>query len=284
MWPISLPQMGRLGALCAAALVILVPWGMWQRFEDPPGTALVKFALAGTFGVGEESRSVLRTVVDAYGQLTPRQWAQSRWRALRTLFGAEPPSLIASMWLVPMDAGGRARLSDCIFVFPSLRVAGLGFIVLAAWAARYACGRGAFPPGGVVGARWIGLGMGGIALNWVATWHMHVIHHQSYLSLLLVVAGLFAVILVTPGWIRWPLIGVHFAYFAVVWVGSPLWASGVRLDQLAGWLLAGLGLILVASATRDTSGLETAAVIPQAASSDRVTGPRLGSRATRRKR
>src|SRR5262249_41665637 len=52
MWPLGWSQVGRLVTLSVAALVIIVPWLLWQRFEDPPGTALVKFALAGTWGFG----------------------------------------------------------------------------------------------------------------------------------------------------------------------------------------------------------------------------------------
>ena len=48
-------------------LALLVPWSMYQRYADPPGNRLSKEAFAGVFSV--DSRSTLRAVVDAYGQV-----------------------------------------------------------------------------------------------------------------------------------------------------------------------------------------------------------------------
>jgi hypothetical protein len=282
MWPLQLLHLGRLAVLATTALAIMLPWALWQRFEDPPGTALVKFAFAGTWGMGEEAKGVLPTILDAYRQLTPGQWVLSRWHGLLTLLGAERPPHIDSLWARPMDAAGRARLSDFAFVFPSLRIAGLGFVVLAGWALIRASRRGVIPPGGIMAARWVGAGLGGIALNWIATWNMHILHHQSYFSLLLVAAGLFVTILLAPQWVRWLAISTQFAYFALVWVWSPLMAPGTRLDVLAGWLLAGLGFVFIAAATSHTSSPELPVVTPKAATASRPASPKLPARARRR--
>lgn len=49
---------------------ILLPRPLWQRLEDPPGNALVKFAFAGTFGFGQEDVGVLQTVREAYAKIS----------------------------------------------------------------------------------------------------------------------------------------------------------------------------------------------------------------------
>src|SRR4029453_19017372 len=69
----------------AAACVIMVPWMIWQRVEDPPGNALIKFALAGTYGLGEEHKTIWATTVDAFARLTLSDWLRMRWESVLTL-------------------------------------------------------------------------------------------------------------------------------------------------------------------------------------------------------
>jgi hypothetical protein len=236
----------------AVVAVVVIPWLLWQRFEDPPGNALTKFALAGTFGFGEETKGLTTTIREAYSQLGFGGWLRLRWQAVLTLLGAFRPPLISWLWLSPMDFLGQLRLSDFAFVFPSMGVGNLGWLVLAAAlirARRDATSTCIFKS---PCASWVLIAAGGIALNIVLTWHLHVVHHQSYVSLLLMLAGLYSALLLKSQSLRRMVLAGQFAYFALVWFYSPLAMLPWRYDHMTGWLLSLLGLWLVLPPKRAT--------------------------------
>ncbi|MCA8977778.1 MAG: hypothetical protein KDC98_23840, partial [Planctomycetes bacterium] len=89
---------------------------------------------------------------------------------------------------------------------------------------------------------WLGLGLIGLGLNSLLTWDMHVVHHQSYLSMALLFFGLFAPILgLRPG-ARRVYLALHVTWWLVIWVWSPFLDASIRLDHLIGFGLAGLTL------------------------------------------
>lgn len=53
-----------LGVGVIAAIVLLLPWSMYQKYGDPPGNRLTKWMLAGATAV--DNRSALPVVIDAY--------------------------------------------------------------------------------------------------------------------------------------------------------------------------------------------------------------------------
>ena len=243
----------------AVAIVVIAPWLLWQRFEDPPGNALTKFALAGTFGFGEETKGLATTIREAYAGLSFGEWLSLRWQAVLTLFGAFRPPLVAWLWLQPMDFLGKLRLTDFAFVFPSLGLGNLGWFVLVAAVLgthRDAASRCIFRSRC---ASWVLIGLGGIALNVVLTWYVHVVHHQSYLSLLLMFVGLYSVLLLTSPLLRRMILVGQFAYFVLVWLCSPLATLPWRYDHMAGWVLSVVGLSLAIASAGGASGKETSA-------------------------
>jgi hypothetical protein len=60
-----------LAACAAGAIVLYVPWMLFQRFVAPPGNRLLKWHLAGVVPV--DSRSALQTIVQRYEQLSLSQ-------------------------------------------------------------------------------------------------------------------------------------------------------------------------------------------------------------------
>ena len=243
----------------AVATVVIAPWLLWQRFEDPPGNALTKFALAGTFGFGEETKGLATTIREAYVRLSFGEWLSLRWQAVLTLFGAFRPPLVSWLWLQPMDFLGKLRLTDFAFVFPSLGLGNLGWFVLVAallGTHRDAASTCIFRSRC---ASWVLIGLGGIALNVVLTWYVHIVHHQSYLSLLLMFVGLYSVLLLTSPLLRRMILVGQFAYFVLVWLYSPLATLPWRHDHMAGWVLSVVGLFLVIGSASGTSGKETRA-------------------------
>jgi hypothetical protein len=220
--------------------VVLVPWLLWQRFEDPPGNALVKYALAGTYGFGEESKSLVATVRDVYSGLSLGSWLSLRGQAVLTLFGAFQPAAVGWLWSQPMDFLGQVRLADFVFVFPSLRLGNFGWLVFAVALLRGR--RDSAPIAEALFARWVLIGVAGVALNALVMWAAHVNWTESYVSLLLIITGLYSALLLTNASLRGWLLAGQFAYFAVVWWWSPLSEVPWRYDHVAGWLITVVSL------------------------------------------
>src|SRR5262249_24444837 len=108
--------------LVGGALVFtlfLAPLLMWHHFVDPPGDALIKFALAGTFGWETPGKTALMTVESAYSGISPGDWFKIRWNAIKTLFGAYQPDPLSWMWLAHVNTLGGLRLRDFLYLIPS---------------------------------------------------------------------------------------------------------------------------------------------------------------------
>jgi hypothetical protein len=233
--------------LCVSVFVlVLLPWMLWQRLENPPGNALIKFAFAGTFGFGQEHVGVLETIRQAYAKISLRDWLTIRWQALETLVGAHIPNRIS--WFVTgrTDILGSLRREDFLLVIPSLRVLNVGWIVwlvavLRAWREGFSPPQWTHPV-----SVWLALGASGLLINVLVTWSMHIVHHQSYFSLLLLVVGLTAAILSAPRWAGVGLVAAHLLYFVAVWVIGPLQAGGpIRSDIALGWALSAIMLAVM---------------------------------------
>jgi hypothetical protein len=226
--------------------IVLLPWVLWQYLEDPPGNALVKFAFAGTFGFGKEHVGVLQTIQQAYAKISLADWIAMRWEGFKTLVGTHTPNLISWFFSGETDVSGSFRREDFLFVIPSLRVLNIGWIVwavamLRAWRAR------STPPQRIQSISvWVTLGASGLLINVLVTWNMHILHHQSYFSMLLIVVGLTGAILSAARWMTTGLVGMHLLYFIAVWVIGPLQAGGpIRSDVALGWVLSAVALILI---------------------------------------
>jgi len=241
-YPLLKPTRARLTGLllaASAALALLAPWMLWQQLEDPPGNALVKFALAGTWGMGEESKGVWATVRDVHATMTLADWLGMRRDALLTLVGAHLPAVISWYATRPMDLAGRLRTWEFLYLLPGLGFANLGWLGIG-WLASN-------PQSQNVSIRrvsrlWLAFGLSGVLIATLVNFNVNINHHQSYQSVLLVLLALYAAVLSGPVWLRRTAILANISYFAIVWVWSPLAAFRVRPDIVVGALLAAVGV------------------------------------------
>lgn len=230
-----------------AALMTLMPWSAWQRLEDPPGNALTKFAFAGTYGMESPTKSVTETVREAYGSLTFGSWLQMRWEALGAVIGVFQPPLVGWLWLTSMDWMGRQRLADFVFLFPSLRVAHLGWLMLVLPPSL--TGRAGDSGKRRAFARWVVMGLSGVFLSVVLMWSTHINHTLSYVSVLLVFSGLSsAALLLGPTWFRRLVFGAQLSYCAVVWIWSPLREAILSPGYASACVLSAIALAFLAPA------------------------------------
>ena len=86
---VGLPRGGWLRLVKGVALIalLLAKWWAWQRFVDPPGNALLKYALAGVTGFDEKHVGLITTVVREYSELTLSAWLDEKLRYLSFLVG-----------------------------------------------------------------------------------------------------------------------------------------------------------------------------------------------------
>jgi hypothetical protein len=95
------------GVGCLVALML--PWTLYQRDYDPPGTALLKLQLAGTSHF-DPHVGILTTIAHAYSQLGAARIADYKWRNLKLALGYEQ-AFVRSLWGLSANlfaAGGAA--------------------------------------------------------------------------------------------------------------------------------------------------------------------------------
>ena len=70
-----------------SGLALLVPWFLYQRYEDPPGNRLIKWMFAGVHAV--DDRSSLEALNDAYAAVGISGAVQNKLGNFRTMVGGE---------------------------------------------------------------------------------------------------------------------------------------------------------------------------------------------------
>lgn len=226
-----------------AMVALLLPWSLWQSMVQPPGNALVKYAFAGTFGFGEERLGVLETILRAYRGIDFGTWLEMKARALGTVLGvgAQENCGYGEMARGDWNWAGRWRVEDFLHVRATLGVMGVGMVAwlgLATGFLRSRLGNGARPAIGLSA-----LGLAGVLLNALATWDCHIVHHQSYQSLVLLLVGGWLAAVAVSRILGAVLLGLAVLYSGVVWVVEPVVAAlhvdaigGVALGLLLAWL------------------------------------------------
>ena len=80
-----LPRLGHGVWITGACVLLMLPWSYWQNHEDPPGNALLKSALAGSW-IDQPTKSLWASVRDAYAAMTFDQWLHmKKWFVLGSL-------------------------------------------------------------------------------------------------------------------------------------------------------------------------------------------------------
>jgi len=235
----GLPPMRTLLACAAVVLALLGPWTAWQKLVQPPGNALVKQAFAGTFGWDDPpGMGVLATVQRSYARIDAATWLRMKVDGLRSLALPPEPMTCSQGEMAPGAHGiGAWRVTDFIAPVPSLRFLWLGLLVLPGLLAT-AEGRKRARPALVL----LGCGLAGVGLSLLLTWDCHIIHTQSYQSLLAIVFGLLVLLLqLGPRWLGTVAAPCVLGYGLLVWVLDPL-RGGFGLDPVA---LAASALLLL---------------------------------------
>jgi len=246
-------------AVCAVVAVTLwIPWAAWQAAYDPPGNALTKFALAGTFDFENPGRSLGSVVLQRYGNLTLEQWLSTRSFALLTLLGAVTTEPIG--WLASGSDGllGRFRLRDFLYVMPCL---GLMLVPLA-FNARPGSRNERRSALRDFGLACLCTGAAGLLGNALITWSVHIQHTQSYLSLALLYAAAATGLVLMPSRLRAIVASLSVGYTTVVWIWSPLSLHAGDASLLLAAALTGSAAVALLLGPRASAGSERADILP----------------------
>lgn len=84
----GLPKGRWLAAAAVAALLLVLPWSVFQRYEDPPGNRVVKWGLAGVTDI--DDRGTVEAVVDSYRETGLSGTLENKLRNFLTMAGTGP--------------------------------------------------------------------------------------------------------------------------------------------------------------------------------------------------
>jgi hypothetical protein len=182
---------------CLIALIGFVPWAMYQKFYDPPGTRLLKMHLAGV--IEPDSRGVWQSIRDAYAQLsigsilghkisniaTIAGWTGQPWPGLRV---AEREYILYTVGLLLI----ATLIAVCVRRFRPVLAYGSVMIAVAA----------------------CNLFVWSLVLFGPA---QTVTEHGSYADILLLALGLISIVLALPHWARTAIICAQAINLIFVW-------------------------------------------------------------------
>jgi hypothetical protein len=124
------PSLRWLLSAASMALVVMLPWALYQRLVDPPGNRLVKWHLAGV--VAPDDRGLGEALSDMYRSIGPGTAIRYKLDNLTTMLGP------AEAWWHPVSGLGRAvdgRLAEASALIRHDRffylVPSVGFLLLA---------------------------------------------------------------------------------------------------------------------------------------------------------
>ena len=209
------------------AVLVWLPWSLWQRFVDPPGNGLIKVLLTGDRMI--ESESVWDAFQATISNVTLKQWLGSRVDAVRALWGGGPEVLDFEHRVHgKLDS---MRLADFLEPLTMWRFLGLAALV----AVVVAVARRKRAEHMTSALLWLLCGAIGVSVGLVASWKYNVTHHHSYFSLCCVLIALLALLLCLPRHFAWGFVALQAVYVVVVWVVHPMLVNGAA--QLSASLL-----------------------------------------------
>lgn len=228
------------GAVLVGFLV-LIPWGLWQHFVQPPGNALIKYALAGTFGFGEENKSILATMHDAYSPLTISNWIQMKLHALRVIVTGHGSSCGLTEMAPSTSVDGGLRVKDFLYFGPSLRFLAIGFLPLI-FASGWRRERDESTQHASFARITVATGLIGILLYVLFGFDCYINHMQSYESMLEIFVGLVLALYVARRRYFDIVLLLSVIYSTFVWIIAPI-AGTYRFEILPIAVLTCIGAL-----------------------------------------
>lgn len=218
------------------AVAVLVPWQLWQQHVQPHGNALLRFALAGTFGAEDRTRPILPDILEAYRTLGFNGWIEQKLKGLALMFGASGNASFteAATYGPGVDSIGQLRVGDFLSLARGIGVSSLGVaLLLLAWQAR---------------RDWVtrlaaATGLLTVAATTLAFIPEPSIHQLPYAGVAMILLAGALVLHSDLRWRRWAM-AIAATYCAIVWIAHPLWVA-LRVDAWAAAAMIGSTGLLI---------------------------------------
>jgi hypothetical protein len=220
--PRYFPGLVNLAVAAAVFLAAAIPWSLYQKLYDPPGTELLRQHLAGSSKTWQDSHTMVQNLVDAYKDAGLHKVLDNKWKNVEVLarvsdrVGDEqypwPPHGTPDPW--PVNATALRR-SEFLCIFWSAELLNLGWLVAAPLAWRRPA---LLNP--TLGVTTLALVLAS-AVTWVLLLFgpgATVVHQGSYATQLLLFAGLAAWLTVLPGWWPYAVLVAQGALFSFAWL------------------------------------------------------------------
>ncbi|RDI99513.1 hypothetical protein DVT68_01240 [Dyella solisilvae] len=222
------------------ALVVMAPWVYWIKVVQPFGNALVRYQLANDTGFDHRSSSILASVLQCWKGLGLEEWLAMKLHSFHMLVD------------VPLSIGFGGALDNRTSSFAENQRAG-DFVVLARTIGIASVGAIlAIFRGSAFQKKLILCGVVGVVSMTLLIVRHGYVPHQAYGSIVLIAAAGAMYLADQHSRIPTILFGTWLAYFAAVWIVSPI----VNADHLhfGALIMAVLWLcgavIIVASSSR----------------------------------
>jgi hypothetical protein len=272
----------------------MAPWGLYQKYYDPPGTRLLRYHLAGKSETWRDDHPIWRNLIDAYGQLNAGQILKNKLANLRVLFVMAPrPPDDQYPWPrgenlppYPVDPTSYRRC-EFLTLFWTLGLLNLGWVAALVSTRCQSLRLG----------RELEVTLPALGLSSVAVWVLlmfgpgtTVIHHGSYATFLVLFAPLAAWLAALPPRLAYALLALQGAALTAGWfLTSPANGYGppnVLLIPLAVFFFAALARVALGSeapagvAGAGTGAVETAGAVrgAEVAGGAKTRGPTLKRR------
>jgi len=254
-WLIAVGMLPTLRQFVVAALIVascLLPWFLWQQIVEPPGNALIKFALAGT---ADRNVGLFATVKQAYAGLSVAEWLRMKAQAFQTLFGLSSDRCglteMGGYYRGPAIFGSL-RIADFLYLFPSLGFLNLGWVSF-----FFSCRRGQWrfaasePAKGFAAAN-ILIATFSLVITCLVTWSCQITVTLPFLSIVQLALGLAIFLGEGPKEIRIFSALALFVYSLAVWILEPI-VDSLHVNVFAAFLFASLYLAICAIFMRDVT-------------------------------
>ena len=120
------PSWKQLSVGLAAALLLLIPWRLYQTIYDPPGDYLLKFNMTNAHEETALKRPFGELLKESYSKVTPAQFLRTKWADVKFLVGsAAAAPLISGNF---QQAVSAYQTVTFFHLFLSLGLVNLGFL------------------------------------------------------------------------------------------------------------------------------------------------------------
>jgi hypothetical protein len=218
------------------AVLLWVPWSLWQRFVDPPGNSLVKVLLTGDRIV--EGESVWAAFQTTIAQVTFKDWLWLRVDAVRALWGGA--GRVPWLELRAHDYIDRLRLADFLEPLTMWRFLGVAAVAALIGAAAR---RRRLTEQTQSASLWLLGGAVGVAISLIVSWRYNMTHHHSYFSLCSILIATLLFVTSLPRRFAWLLLSLQAAYVVVVWGIHPMLVNGTPRGSAAVLLLTAVAAL-----------------------------------------